>query len=301
MILVSGATGIVGGMIARQLLEQGKEVRILIRKNSPSAHLFKEGRATSAETLIELGAQPVHGDLRDPDSLDAAVQGVTTVISTANSAGRGGEDNPQTVDLEGNQNLIRAAQDAGLEHFIFVTALGADPAHPAPFMQAKGKTEVALRESGMPYTILAPTLFMEIWAAMVVGMPALQGRLITLVGEGRRHHSFISNRDVAAFAVAAVDHPAARNQYLPLGGPVALTWRDVVATYEQVLGRTVEVDFVPMGQPVPGLPDFMSGMLTATETYDSAVEMDVVARTFGVQLTSLETFVKEQVAQAAKG
>src|SRR3712207_595870 len=108
-------------------------------------------------------------------SLDAAVEGVEAVITTANSAMRGGADNPQSVDLEGNRNLIEAARDAGVEHFIFVSLLGADPHNPAPFVQAKAQSEAALRESGMEYTILAPTAFMEVWPAMVVGMPDLQG------------------------------------------------------------------------------------------------------------------------------
>jgi len=295
MIAVIGATGVVGGMIARRLLEQGKEVRILARSNSVSAQLAREGRATSAESLIEAGAQPVYGDLRDRASLDAVVEGVETVISTANSAGRGGEDNPQSVDLDGNRNLIEAAREAGVRHFIFLSAFGADPNNPVPFMQAKGQSEASLRESGMGYTILAPTPFMEIWAAVVVGMPALQGQPVTLVGEGRRRHSFISNRDVAAFAAAAVDHPAARNQYLTIGGPESLTWRDVVATYERALGRPILIQFVPMGEPIPGLPEPMPWILAGMETYDSTIEMDEIARTFDVPLTTLETFVWEQV------
>jgi len=282
-------------MITRRLLEQSKEVRILVRNNSPSAQLAQDGRATPAESLTEAGAQPVHGDLRDRASLDAADEGVETVVSTANSAGRGGEDNPRSVDLEGNRNLIEAARDAGVEHFIFVSALGADPDHPVPFMQAKGQSEASLRESGMEYTILAPTPFMEVWAAVVVGMPALQDQPVTLVGEGRRRHSFISNRDVAAFAVAAVDDSAARNQYLAIGGPEPLTWRDVVATYERVLGRPISVQFLAMGEPVP-LPDPMPGILAGMETYDSAIEMDEISRTFDVPLTRLETFAREQVA-----
>src|SRR5215212_12098142 len=194
------------------------------------SQLIQQGLATSAEELIEAGAQPAHGDLRDRASLDAAVEGVKTVITTANSAMRGGADNPQSVDLEGNRNLIEAARAAGVEHFIFVSVLGADVNNPAPFVQAKAQSESALRESGMEYTILAPTAFMEVWPAMVVGMPTLQGRSVTLVGEGRRRHSFVSNRDAAAFGVAAVDHPEARNQYLAIGGPEPLSWRDVVAT-----------------------------------------------------------------------
>jgi NADH dehydrogenase len=295
MISVIGATGIVGGMITRRLMEDGKEVRILVRHNSPSEQLAQEGRATSADELMEAGAQPVYGDMRDRASLDAAVQGVEAVITTANSAGRGGEDNPQSVDLEGNRNLIEAARNAGVERFVFVSALGADPENPVPFMQAKGQSEASLRESGMEYTILAPTPYMEIWAAVVVGMPALQDRPVILVGEGRRRHSFISNRDVAAFAVAAVDHPAARNRYLALGGPEALSWRDVVATYERVLGRSISVEFVAMGEPVP-LPDPMPWILAGMETYDSAIEMAEISRTFDVPLRRLETFVREQVA-----
>jgi uncharacterized protein YbjT (DUF2867 family) len=296
MILVVGATGVVGGMIARGLLEQGKGVRILVRRDSPSSQLVQQGLATSADELIASGAYAVHGDLRDRASLDTALEGVETVVSTANSAMRGGADNPQSVDLDGNRKLIEAARDAGAEHFVFVSLLGADPNHPDPFMQAKGQSEASLRESGMGYTILAPTAFMEFWPGMVVGMPALQGQTVTLVGEARRRHSFVSNRDVAAFAVKAVDNPAARNQQLAIGGPDAFTWREVVATYERVLERSIPVEYVSMGEPVPGLPDPMPALLAGMETYDTAVEMEETSRTFGVALTTLETFVREQVA-----
>jgi NADH dehydrogenase len=296
MILVVGATGVVGGMITQRLLEEeGREVRILVRRDSPSSQLVQQGLATSAEELIKAGAQPVYGDLRYRASLEAAVEGVETVITTASSAMRGGTDNPQSVDLEGNRNLIEAARDAGVKHFIFVSLLGADPNNPAPFVQAKARSESALRESGMEYTILAPTAFMEVWPAMVVGMPALQGQPVTLVGEGRRRHSFISNRDVAAFAVTAVDSLEARNQYLAIGGPEPLTWRDVVATYERVLGHSIPVEFVAPDEPIPGLPDPMPALLAGMETYDSIVEMEETSRIFDVPLTRLETFVREQV------
>jgi uncharacterized protein YbjT (DUF2867 family) len=295
LILVAGATGIVGGMITRGALEQGKDVRILVRHNSPSEQLAKEGRATSTEDLVEAGAEPVYGDLRDRASLDAALEGIETVITTANSVGRGGEDNPQSVDLEGNRSLIEAAREAGVEHFVFVSSLGADPDHPVPFMRGKGQSEASLRESGMDYTILAPTPYMEVWVAAVVGMPVSQGRPVTLVGEGRRRHSFVSDRDVAAFAVAAVENPAARNAYLAIGGPEALSWRDVVETYERVLERSIPVEFVKMGEPMP-LPEPMPSILAGMETYDSSIEMEEIASTFDVTLTRLETFVREQVA-----
>lgn len=296
MILVVGATGVVGGMIALQLLEDGRDVRVLVREESPSAHLAGQGLATAAEALVEAGAQVVHGDLGDGDSLRRAVAGVATVISSANSAMRGGDDDVQHVDRDGNRRLIAAAAAAGVDHFVFISALGAALDSPSDFLRAKAETEQVLRDSAMDFTIIAPTAFIEVWPARVVGMPALQGRPITLVGEGRRRHSFISNCDVASFAVAAVDRAQSRNQFLALGGPDALSWRDVVATYGRVLDRELTVEWVQPGDPVPGLPDPMPQLLAAQETYDSVIPMDETAAAYGIDLTSVEAFARQQSA-----
>ena len=89
----------------------------------------------------------------------------------------------QTVDLEGNRHLIDAAKAAGVKQFIFVSVLGADPTSPTPFLQTKGQTEGALRESGIPYTIFAPNGYMELMVAGVVGIPVMMGQPVTIVGE----------------------------------------------------------------------------------------------------------------------
>ncbi len=185
--------------------------------------------------------------------------GVQTVLTTANSALRGGEDNPETIELRGNRNLIDAAKAAGVDHFIFTSVLGVDPNSPAPFIRGKGQTEVALRESGLCYTILAPNLFAEVWAGMVVGGPLRAGQPITLVGEARRVHTFVSMGDVAAFGAAAVDNPAARNALIPIGGPEAVSWRDIVSEVGQIIGQELPVRFVRPGEPVPFLPGGGSG------------------------------------------
>ena len=296
MILVVGATGRLGGMIAHRLLEQGQDVRILVRQNSPSEQMAQQGLATSAKALIAAGAQPVQGDLKDAGSLPAAVAGVTTVITTANSVLRGGEDNVQHVDREGNRRLVDAAAAAGVAHFIFITGLGAALDSPNDFMRAKAETERHLRASGMDFTSIAPDAFSEVWPGMVVGMPVLQSRPVTLVGEGRRRYTFIAIQDVAAFAVAAVDNPLARNQYLALGGPEALSWRDVVATYERVLGREIQVNWIKPGEMVPGLPEGMWTILTGMEAYDSIVPMEGTAAAYDVTLTPLESFARLQTS-----
>lgn len=293
MILVAGATGMLGGMIARQLLAQGSEVRILVRPGS------------SYQPLVAAGAQPVEGDLKDPASLASACAGVEAVITTANSAGRGGADNPETVEREGNRNLIDAARAAGVRRFVFVSVLGASEESPVPFIQGKAHTEAHLRASGLPHTILAPNFFMELWMPMMIGGPVRAGKLVTLVGEGRRKHTFVSAGDVAAFAVAAVGHPAAVDRHLPIGGPEALSWRDAVGVFERVLGRAIPVRTIAPGEllpdlpPVSGLPEFVSGMMAATETYDTPIDMAAAVGTFGVRQIPLEEYVRREFGGAA--
>lgn len=286
MILVVGSTGMIGRMVTMQLLSEGHAVRVLVRPGSDYAG------------LLAAGAVAVHGDLKDPGSLVAACRGIATVVTTANSSMRGGDDTVESVDLNGNRALIEAAETAGVDQFVFVSALGVAPDSPVPFFQAKALTEQRLRESPMGYTIVAPNLFTEIWATSVVGGAALAGQPVTLVAPAERRHTFIAMRDVAAFVVRAVGHPAAMRQYLPIGGPEALSWRDVVAAYERILGHPVETRFVQPGEPVPGLPDMMAGYLAALENYDSILETRPLAGTFDVELTPLEAALRGAMVPA---
>lgn len=295
MILVVGATGLLGGQITQLLRKQGKDVRVLLRHNSPAEVMAGQGMATAPRTLLDAGASPVYGDLKDRASLTAALQGVDTVITTANSSMRSGADTVDSVDRAGNRNLIEAAKAAGVRQFIFVSFLGADPHSPVPLFQAKAETEALLAASGLPYTVLAPNYFVESWAGMVVGIPLQAHVPVTLVGSGERQHSLISMADVAQFAGAVVGHPAALNQRLALGGPGPVTWRGVVETFGQVLGQPLPLQFVAPGQPIAGLPDMVPGVLAAMETYDSPIPMEETARTFGVQLTPLETTVRRML------
>jgi NADH dehydrogenase len=271
----------------------------LVRHNSPSEELAKQGLATSAESLIDAGALPAYGDMKDHDSLAAACQGVKTVVTTANSALRGGEDTVETVDRIGNQNLIDAAVAAGVQHFVFTSALIASKDSPSALLRAKALSEEHLCASSMNYTILAPNAFLESWAGMIVGGPLRAGQPVTLVGEAQRKHSFISTGDVAAFAVAAVDNPLAKNRRLAIGGPEAVSWRDVVATCEQALGRELPVRFVTPGEAIPGQGEGIAELMAAMETYDSVIDMAETAREFGVRLTPLSAIAERMFATQA--
>ena len=279
MILVVGATGQLGGLIVRTLLSEGRAVRILARQES------------TWQPLEAAGAQVAIGDLKSRPTLDAACEGVDVVVTTANSAQRAGVDTTQTVDTDGNRQLIDAARQAGVKQFVFVSAFGVTLESPVPLFRAKALTEAYLRSSGLAYTILAPDVFMDVWIPMVVG-PALRGLPVTIVGDGRRKHSFIAVQDVAAFAAAAVDSPAAMNRHLPLGGPAAVSWRDVIAAFERALGRDVPVVTLAPGQPLPGLPEAIGQLMAGLESYDSVIPMAETTRAFGVTQTNLDQFVQ---------
>ena len=279
MILVVGATGYLGGLISRRLLGNGKPVRIVARP------------ASDYSELASLGAMPIKADLKDAASLKLACKGAKVVISTANSARRAGADNIESVDLRGNRNLIEAAVEAGVEHFIFITAYGASLSHPAPFLQAKARTEEVLRASGLSYTILSPHIFMDAWIPRVVGSALRENRPVLLVGKGERRHSFIAAADVADFAIAAVEHETAKNRSIPLGGPAAVSWRDIIRLVESRVGQTIQVHSVPAGQPLPQLADMIAGLLTTMEMADIEIPMCETAQTFGVGLTNVEQFI----------
>ena len=293
MILVVGATGLLGGRITQQLLQNGEDVRILIRENSPTEELAKQGLGTPAQLLIDAGAEPIYGDLKDQVSLIKACHGVKTVITTANSILREGEDTIETVDCQGTQNLIDAAQGAGVQHFIYTSANRVHVDHPNPFYRAKATCEERLVASGMNYTILKPGMFMEVWIGAVVGIPLRSGLPITLVGSGNRHHIFVALRDVVDYAVTAVTHPAARNAKILIGGPASYSWLQIAETVGKVVGRPLPINFVPLDKSVPLIPEIMSPMLSALELFDDELDMHETALIYDIEPTPLQAFAEE--------
>lgn len=283
MNLVVGATGLLGGLVVNKLLARGKPVRAMVRQPS-----------------VNLGTETVVGDLKDPESLDRACQGVTTVITTANSAQRGGADNITSVDLEGNRALIKAAKHAGVRQFVFVSAAFVDPKSPNPLLAAKARTEEYLHESGLAWTIIAPHVFLDVWFRLLIGSALGAGLPVSLVNGGQKRHSFIAVDDVAAFAVGAVDLPEAIGRRVVLGGPDALSFRDVVAMTARIVDAAVPVRNISPGEPIASLPsplDQMIGALAASlEEQDVVIDTTEVASLFGITLTPPEAVLRRALA-----
>lgn len=232
--LIVGATGLLGGEICRLLTERGKPVRAFVRTTS---------NPDKVAHLRTSGAEPVNGDLKDRRSLEQACLGADAVISTASSTlSRQEGDSIETVDRQGQLDLIDVAESAGVRHFVLVSFPGV--AVDFPLQSAKRAVEDRLQRSRMTYTILQPTFFTEVWLSPALGFDAAHATA-QIYGSGRNKISWISFQDVAQFAVAALYNPRAANLVVKLGGPEALSPLDIVRLAEKSTGKRFVVQHVP--------------------------------------------------------
>jgi NADH dehydrogenase len=276
------------------MVNAGKPVTALVR---PSADPAK------VKALESLGVAIVRGDLRDRASLDAAAKGMQAVITTASAmpfAYAPGDNTPERTDRDGYIALIDAARDAGVRQFVYISF----PLMSAPFplQDAKRAVEAHLQNSSVPYTILRPTYFTEVWLSPAVGFD-FANRKATLYGTGDKEISWISFKDVARFAVASLDTPAARNATIELGGPEALSPHEVVAIFERIAGGPFEVTHVPVealqaqwsGATDPMEKSFAGLMLGYAD--GSPVDMTATLKAFPLQLASVKEYAQRLAAR----
>jgi len=287
-ILVVGATGFLGMEICRQLRAVGKNVVGLVRKTSSQEKI---------NTLRQLGVQLIEGDLKDRSSIKRALEGITTVISTASSTlSRQEGDSIQSVDNEGQANLAEEAIVAKIGPYIYVSFPSMEGDF--PLQDAKRKVEKKLQSGPMSYTILQPTFFMEAWLSPAVGFDFPNAKA-TLYGDGKNKISWISISDVAAFAVAAVDHPGARNKVLRLGGPQALSPLEVVGLFEKTSGKKFEIQHVPVatleGQKDKATEDIGKTFAALMLNYaaGSEIEMGDTLKAIPIKLRSVIDYARK--------
>ncbi len=292
MILIVGATGALGSALSKRLLEQGEPVRAMTRNTENAAE------------LKALGAEIVPGDLCDPASLRRACVGVEKVVASAHSIfGRGAEASKH-VDGRGHKDLIDAAKDADARHFVYISMEGVE-SNPTPFARFKQEVEQYLKTSGLSFTILRPTFFMETHAHTMIGQPILETGKATLFGKGNSPRNFVAADDVAEYALIALHDDHAKGQTIEIGGPENLTNMEVAALYEKLAGRTAKVSHMPrmalrvmsgLLRPFhPGLSQVMKFSLWA-DTSDQTFDPGETLKQYPMELTRLEDWARERAA-----
>ena len=292
--LLVGATGLLGPDICQRLVEAKHHVRALIR---PTADAAKRA------ALVGRGVELVEGDLKDAASLARACAGVQAVISTASSTlSRQPGDSIESVDQQGQLALVEAAHHAGVDRFVFVS-FRENPRIQFPLTVAKRAVERALKSSGMAYTILQASYFMEVWLTPALGFDAANGK-VRLYGDGSRAISWISSRDVARAAAMAVIEGTAPNMVVELGGPQALSPREVVRMFEAAGAGEIVPESVPeevleaqMNAATDSLQKSFAGLMLQCAAGD-AIDTTPSTRLFSFPMTSVRDFITTQLAVA---
>lgn len=294
MILVAGATGQVGRQVVRHLGGMGKTVRAMVRPGADP------GRT---QAVVEAGATPFEADLKDAAALARACEGIRTIVSTASATiSRGAGDSIDTVDRDGQLQLVEAARDAGVDHFVYLSFSG-NVRGDFPLRDAKRAVEEHLQESGLVYTIVRPSFFMEVWLSPHAGFDPVGGT-VRIYGSGDSPVSMISAGDVARYVAGCVDNPAVRNQVIELGGPEAVSWNSVVALFERALGREITRQFVPeaaleqqMTQAGEPLQRTLAGLALTVARGDVIDPAPALAKV-NIPLTPVQEFVRRVTAAA---
>ena len=232
MILVAGGTGRLGTRVVSLLRQRELGVRVLTRDRSRAAHLDGPG--------VEI----LEGDIRDPVSVRQAVDGVQQVVSAIHGFAGTKRQSPSTVDRDGNNNLIVAGSEAGVEHLVLVSVKDAGPAHPMDLMRMKYAAEQELKSSGLAWTIIRPTAYMETWCE-VLGRPLLEHGKTQIFGRGHNPINWVSMFDVAQFVELAIVDPTLRGEVIEVGGPENLSMEAFVGVFRAETGAQGKVDPVP--------------------------------------------------------
>jgi uncharacterized protein YbjT (DUF2867 family) len=228
VIVVVGGTGTLGKLLVPRLVGHGDVVRVVSR------------RVNRRELPDGVEARDL--DVSTPAGAAAAVTGARVVVSaiTGFSAAEGVE----RIDGDGNRLLADAAAAHGVEHLVLLSVAQAAPDHPIPLFRAKWAAEEAVRASGVPWTIVRPTAYLETWLGLIGGPLATDGRT-TVFGKGRNPINFVSARDVAAVVERVIADPAYRSQVVEVPGPDNLTLDDLVTVAAAAAGREGRAAHVP--------------------------------------------------------
>lgn len=252
MVLVTGATGFLGSRVVRDLIREGLIPRALVRP----------GHETALQTRV--GVELARGNLFDRESLASAVKGVDAILHLAGRI----IEQPQTgetfhrLHVEGTENLLETAASAGITRFIYLSALGAEADHPDPFLGSKGQAERLVRDSGLAYTILRPSLMFGPEDHFLTRLAALlrPNGTLPLIRAGLHPLRPVAVETVSQGAVRALKEPKSMGQTYEICGPERLSIEELAGAAGRLRGlERVRVRAVPRW--FPGAPVELSETL----------------------------------------
>ena len=297
MILVTGGTGFVGPRVVRALRERDQPVRALVRN--------PDGR--SATTLAAWGAELVHGDMTDRESLRRAVEGSEAVVHLV-AIRQGSAEQFRRVMEEGTRELVAAAKEAGLKRFVLMSALGTSEQTKdlAPYYHAKWEMEQAVSSSGLEHVIFRPSFVFAKDGGILPTFRRLArvSPVTPIIGSGKQRIQPVWIEDVATYFAQGVDKAEAANRIFELGGPDAVSWNEFWSQLKRALGQRRPSVHVPMAlmranalltERLPGNVPLTRDLLKMLEHGDNVVSNDDAVRTFRLPLVPLDEQLRRAI------
>ena len=294
MILVTGATGFVGGHVVAALRRAGKQVRCLVRD-----------LRTAAKPELA-GCELAEGDMTEPRSLPSAVEGAECVVHLV-AIRQGKPEQFERIMSRGTRDLVVAAQEAGVRRFVLMSALGVAERTKdlVPYYHAKWEMEQAVEASSIPSVIFRPSFVFGADGGILPTFRRLAklAPVTPIVGSGTQRLQPIWADDVAAYFVRSVDGVGTGVTF-DLGGPDVVSWNELWERLKTALGVRRPSVHVPMGlmrlnalvtERLPGDIPLTRDLLKMMEAGDNIVADDAAAKTFALPLVPLD----EQLRRAS--
>lgn len=297
MLLITGATGYIGRHLVTRLVTEGERPRCLIRNTKRVAGILPVDK-------VEF----VRGDTTQFSSLGAALAGIDTVVHTAfitadhkQSAG----NRYEATNVQGTANLIRAAKGAGVKRLIEISGLGTKPDKPGSYMQGRYEAEKMLKESGLEWTIIQPSVLFGKDAPFIKGLADLirTSPVVPLIGGGKTMFQPISVEDVVTVILKVLADPvASKNKTYTIGGPSYYSFTQIIdellkAMHKRRLKLYAPTPLVGMGaammEVVLPKPPLTKAAMTLF-SFDNTTDLDSVERSFGFAPMSFSAYMERE-------
>lgn len=297
MILVTGATGYIGRHLVARLVAQEERPRCLVRNISRAANILPAGK-------IEF----VKGDTTSPATLETAVQSIDTIVHTAfitadhkQSAG----NQYEATNVQGTANLIKEAKKAGVKRIIVLSGLGTRPDQPGSYMQGRYRAEQMVKESGLDWTIIQPSVLFGKDAPFIKGLTDLirTSPVVPLIGGGKVMFQPIYVEDVVTVILNVLHEPErTKDKTYTIGGPAYYSFTQIIdallhAMHKRRIKAPAPTPLVGVGaavmEAVLPKPPLTKAAMTLF-TFDNTTDLHSVERDFGFTPVSFTTYLAQQ-------
>ncbi len=296
MILITGATGYIGRHLVARLVEKGERPRCLVRDSRRAAGILPVAK-------VEF----VQGDTIQPASLDSAMRGIDTIVHAAfitadhkQSTG----NQYEVTNVQGTANLIKASKAASVKRIIEISGLGTKPDKPGSYMQGRYLAEKMLKESGLDWTIIQPSVLFGKDAPFIKGLANLirTSPVVPLIGGGKVMFQPIYVEDVVTVIIAVLEDPARTNgKTYTIGGPAYYSFTQVIDALMTAMHKTrikapAPSSLVGLGSAVMEMvlpkPPLTKAAMTLF-TFDNTTDLHSVERDFGFTPMSFTKYLDE--------